>query len=376
MRIVLLSLIGWCFFSGAAHAACSNPVGGPGDIIYNTDHGVVQFCDDTDWWSMKAGGSSSSSVIVGNELAACDLSRRGQLRYDQLTTWEYCNGTAWVVIDTTSTDEIQTLAQVLAQGNDAGGAAITNLATPTANSDATTKAYVDTAVGGAGGTAIYYVHDEQTCASGFGSVGTVSLGGTASQDARVCMEGAPSGGSTSGAFVLTSTTHDGNLGGRSGADALCLTNLQAYDWKNKSAFTVDAAHVKAFLCDKTTCNNLQASTRYDFARVGNTSVGGAYFVTDSSGRGPYNDTPWSGTSYFGGNMEYWLNRATETGSTVFATTPDSGVDNETCSGWTSGAGSPVAGGTGTSTQGTASRWDYTNRYCNVPKHLVCFVNPS
>jgi hypothetical protein len=150
MRIVLLSLIGWCFFSGAAHAACSNPVGGPGDIIYNTDHGVVQFCDDTDWWSMKAGGSSSSSVIVGNELAACDLSRRGQLRYDQLTTWEYCNGTAWVVIDTTSTDEIQTLAQVLAQSNDAGGTTVTNLPAPSANSDAATKDYVDTAVAGAG----------------------------------------------------------------------------------------------------------------------------------------------------------------------------------------------------------------------------------
>jgi hypothetical protein len=190
------------------------------------------------------------------------------------------------------------------------------------------------------------------------------------------MEGAPSGGSTIGAFVLTSTTYDGNLGGRSGADALCLTNLQAYDWKNKSAFTVDAAHVKAFLCDKTTCNNLQASTRYDFAVVGNTGLGGGYFVTDPSGRGPYNNTSWAGTNYFGASDSYWSNRATETGTTVFATTPDSGVDNETCSGWTSNAAHPVLGGYGGSNRTDNLRWNWSNQQCSVLLHLICFVNPS
>lgn len=42
----------------------------------------------------------------------------------------------------------QTLADTLALGNDAGSVKITNLGTPTVNSDATTKLYVDTALNG------------------------------------------------------------------------------------------------------------------------------------------------------------------------------------------------------------------------------------
>lgn len=45
--------------------------------------------------------------------------------------------------DKSATNEIQNLTDVLSQGNDAGGTKITNLGTPTVNSDATTKLYVD-----------------------------------------------------------------------------------------------------------------------------------------------------------------------------------------------------------------------------------------
>lgn len=47
--------------------------------------------------------------------------------------------------DKSSTNEIQNIAQVLAQNNNAGGAKITGLGAPTANTDATTKKYVDDA---------------------------------------------------------------------------------------------------------------------------------------------------------------------------------------------------------------------------------------
>ncbi|MDF0708244.1 beta strand repeat-containing protein, partial [Flagellimonas okinawensis] len=45
--------------------------------------------------------------------------------------------------DLSSTNEIQNLGEVLADGNDGGGAAITNIADPTNAQDAATKAYVD-----------------------------------------------------------------------------------------------------------------------------------------------------------------------------------------------------------------------------------------
>lgn len=40
----------------SAHAACSDPVGAEGDMVYNTSYNVMMFCDDTDWISMSGGG--------------------------------------------------------------------------------------------------------------------------------------------------------------------------------------------------------------------------------------------------------------------------------------------------------------------------------
>lgn len=48
--------------------------------------------------------------------------------------------------DNSTTNELQNIGEVLTRGNDAGGNKITNLGTPTANSDAATKAYVDTQI--------------------------------------------------------------------------------------------------------------------------------------------------------------------------------------------------------------------------------------
>ena len=53
-------------------------------------------------------------------------------------------------VDTSATNEIQNLSQVLAQSNDAGGAKIANIGAPTVNTDATNMAYVDATVAAAG----------------------------------------------------------------------------------------------------------------------------------------------------------------------------------------------------------------------------------
>lgn len=39
-------------YSEGAYAACSNPAGAAGQVIYNTAHSAMQFCNDTDWISM------------------------------------------------------------------------------------------------------------------------------------------------------------------------------------------------------------------------------------------------------------------------------------------------------------------------------------
>lgn len=47
----------------SAHAVCTNPAGNEGDQIYNSTHKTMQFCDGTNWFSMK-GGAVSGGITV------------------------------------------------------------------------------------------------------------------------------------------------------------------------------------------------------------------------------------------------------------------------------------------------------------------------
>lgn len=53
-------------FSEQAHAACSNPTGTEGQVIYNGDHKVMQFCNGTAWIGMAGG---STSIMTGDTMA-------------------------------------------------------------------------------------------------------------------------------------------------------------------------------------------------------------------------------------------------------------------------------------------------------------------
>jgi hypothetical protein len=114
----------------------------------------------------------------------------------------------------------------------------------------------------------------------------------------------------SGFFVMSKGTYNGNLGGRAGANATCLTELTTNTgWKGYSTANANgqlvSSKVFAFLCDSSTCNNLTASTTYFFANAGNSSAGGASFTTDGSGLGPNDSADWSAANYFGGFYSYW-----------------------------------------------------------------------
>ncbi len=172
-------------------------------------------------------------------------------------------------------------------------------------------------------------------------------------------------------FVLSSFAMNGNRGGLAGANATCLSDLQASNWLGKNNVDLNSLTVKAFLCDGTTCNNLQASKTYAFANAGSATDGGATFTTDGSGQGPGDSTAWNTSTYFGTTTyNYWTGRAS-TSATLWATTSDTNH----CSAWTSNS-SGDNGRRGLSTSTTATRWTHgTLNACNsTTRRMICVVD--
>jgi hypothetical protein len=184
---------------------------------------------------------------------------------------------------------------------------------------------------------------------------------------------------TSGYFVMTDTTYDGNLGGKSGASAKCLTELTTNtNWMGyteaNAAGRLVAGKVFAFFCDSTpsgNCNNLNASTTYQFGIVGDDTIGGASFTTDGNSRGPNDSANWSGTNYFGGNYDWWANRFTS-GSNWDISGTNSGTN--ACTSFYSNSGAHV-GNYGNTAQISSSRWNATVGSCDQLRRLICYVNP-
>ncbi|WP_435640830.1 hypothetical protein [Micavibrio aeruginosavorus] len=62
-----MALISCAFLGGgAAHAACSNPVGAAGDLIWNSAAKSPAFCNDTNWVGFPKGGFAWSSPAAGS----------------------------------------------------------------------------------------------------------------------------------------------------------------------------------------------------------------------------------------------------------------------------------------------------------------------
>lgn len=214
-----------------------------------------------------------------------------------------------------------------------------------------------------------------TCTAGEAGKQRYSSGAMQFCDGTNWYSMAAASGSTNGYFVLDSTTHRGNLGGLTGADSTCLSDLTTNTWLGKSSATVDAAHVHAFLCDESTCNNLKPSTTYAFAVSGSATAGGATFTTDSSGAGPNDSGDWNGATYFNAPASNAFATGRSVGTaTKWGLTPSVGG---TCTNWSisTASGTPVYGGT---SAGTGSgRWYNTMAFikCDTYFHLICVVDP-
>ncbi len=195
--------------------------------------------------------------------------------------------------------------------------------------------------------------------------------------AQVQTTGGPTAPAGSGYFVLTHTTWNGNLGGLSGADAKCLTELgttytswRGYTTANSNG-QITAGKVHAFLCDVYSCNNLMPLTTYYFAYANSGTPGGASFTTDASGLGPGDSAIWSAANYFSGSYAYWTGRD-DPSSTLWS--GDAINDNSsTCSSWANS--SSETAGAGSSGYTDSRRWWATLSGCNTTRRLICFVNP-
>lgn len=177
-------------------------------------------------------------------------------------------------------------------------------------------------------------------------------------------------------FVRTNGTWNGGLGGMSGANAKCLSDLTANSWLGKSEAVLNSSTVKAFICDGSTCNNLYGDRVYTFARSGAATTGGATFTTDASGRGPNNSTAWNTATTFGTtSIRYWSNRAYES-TTKWSILPDDEPVTGACMGWLFGD-SMFEGKYGQNAQTNYNRWAAPSDTdgCDNTFPLVCIVDP-
>ncbi len=183
---------------------------------------------------------------------------------------------------------------------------------------------------------------------------------------------APAG---SGYFVLTETSWNGNLGGLSGADAKCLTELTVThtNWRGYATALANgqlvSSKVHASLCGTTTtCNNLMPLTNYYFAKANDPTAGGSFFTTMPSGNGPNDNASWAAANYFSGTYSYWSGRI------GYSSYWDSSEPN-VCTNWSTSSNA-ISGSTGISSSGDAQRFqDFTHPTCDQTRRLICYIDP-
>jgi opacity protein-like surface antigen len=90
-RMTMLVSVVACLAAGPAYAACTDPAGVEGDLMYNSDYHTYQFCNGALWLGMgqaSGGGGGGCSSPAGVE--------RDIIYNTDYHTYQFCNGTNWV----------------------------------------------------------------------------------------------------------------------------------------------------------------------------------------------------------------------------------------------------------------------------------------
>lgn len=178
-----------------------------------------------------------------------------------------------------------------------------------------------------------------------------------------------------GYFVLSAGYYDGNMGGISGANNICLNELTTHDWKGKADAQargiLNSHHVKAWLCANNICQDLNAWQEYAFAVANDPVKGGARISVEEDALTHNNTQNWSGENYWGAAY-YFTGRIVGT-ATKFGT---AGTSN--CSSWTTNSSTgSIYAPHGVSFTNDSKRWMMDNGagLCPRPQRIVCMVHP-
>jgi type II secretory pathway pseudopilin PulG len=186
-----------------------------------------------------------------------------------------------------------------------------------------------------------------------------------------------------GYIVATAGRWDGNLGGMSGADAKCLSDLSTYDWKGKATAVANgkliAGNVKAILwgagwsCDDWNFS-LVPGAAYAYAVSNKPMMGGAVTIAPGAYDYPPNKADWTAANYLDGQFAFWARSGSCSSSTA-------------CSNWTSnsaaqvgmlgtpGAAEPRIGTNPVYAQQADGRTFAYSDSCDKQFQLLCLVGP-
>ncbi|BCH14954.1 hypothetical protein MesoLjLa_18050 [Mesorhizobium sp. L-2-11] len=170
----------------------------------------------------------------------------------------------------------------------------------------------------------------QAVTYGNGSFAAVAVNGTNRLMATDCGASAPDHGYLVATdFALTFP--DANFGALAGANAACLTHLQSANWLGKSdavaAGQLHAANVQAWLCDDSTCQDMEPGADYRLATTYHPTAGGYTATATASGYYPDDGLLWDTPDAF--NDFHWI-----ISGRTSSNQPATGL---TCSNWTSGS---------------------------------------
>lgn len=89
-----LAVFAALFTASGAQATCTAPIGNAGQIVYNTDYHVPQYCNGTQWEAFSA-----LDPLAGGSGCLAPTASEGRLLYNgDYHVLQYCNGTAWVQV--------------------------------------------------------------------------------------------------------------------------------------------------------------------------------------------------------------------------------------------------------------------------------------
>jgi hypothetical protein len=156
--------------------------------------------------------------------------------------------------------------------------------------------------------------------------------------------------------------------GLAAANAICLHEVNTYDFLGKNNRTFAAGEVSAFLCEGSGCNPIAGNRAFTFGVLGFPAIGGATFTTESSGRGPNDNASWSSSDRFGSTEGYWTGR-NNNGPMIW----DNSFAGNDCSDWTMPVS--VSGSGGSSGSNDTGRWHVNSNYgCGTPEKMICVID--